>query len=39
MEAIWVATKMRSGGAYAHSTFALTVFEQEEARQKGPEGG
>ncbi|HWX49352.1 MAG TPA: carboxymuconolactone decarboxylase family protein [Roseomonas sp.] len=39
MEAIWVATEMRAGGAYAHSTLALAVFEQEEARQKGPSGG
>jgi len=39
MEAIWVATEMRAGGAYAHSTLALTTFEEEEAKQKGPSGG
>jgi len=33
MEAIWVAAEMRGGGAYAHSTVALT--EMEEARQSG----
>ncbi|GAV34058.1 carboxymuconolactone decarboxylase family protein [Roseomonas sp. TAS13] len=39
MEAIWVATEMRAGGAYAHSILALTTFEEEEAKQKGPSGG
>ncbi len=29
MEAIWVATEMRAGGAYAHSTLAIAVFEDE----------
>lgn len=28
MEAIWVATEMRAGGAYAHSTLALGVMEE-----------
>lgn len=27
MEAIWVAAEMRAGGAYAHSTLALTAME------------
>ncbi len=31
MEAIWVAAEMRAGGAFAHSTVALT--EMEEVRQ------
>ncbi len=26
MEAIWVAAEMRAGGAYAHSTIALTAI-------------
>ncbi|MDT8278659.1 carboxymuconolactone decarboxylase family protein [Roseomonas mucosa] len=39
MEAIWVATEMRAGGAYAHSTLALATLEEEEAKQKGPSGG
>lgn len=26
MEAIWVAAEMRAGGAYAHSTLALTAL-------------
>jgi AhpD family alkylhydroperoxidase len=38
MEAIWVATEMRAGGAYAHSTLALSVFEREEARRQAPAG-
>ena len=25
MEAIWVAAEMQAGGAYAHSTLALTL--------------
>ena len=35
MEAIWVATEIRAGGAYAHSALAIDVFEEEQARQKG----
>jgi AhpD family alkylhydroperoxidase len=27
MEAIWVAAEMRAGGAYAHSTLALSAME------------
>jgi AhpD family alkylhydroperoxidase len=33
MEAIWVAAEMRAGGAFAHSTIALT--EINEAQQQG----
>jgi AhpD family alkylhydroperoxidase len=29
MEAVWVAAEMRAGGAYAHSTLALTAMEHE----------
>jgi AhpD family alkylhydroperoxidase len=28
MEAIWVAAEMRAGGAYAHSTLAITEMEK-----------
>lgn len=28
MEAIWVASEMRAGGAYAHSTLALATIEE-----------
>jgi AhpD family alkylhydroperoxidase len=31
MEAIWVASEMRAGGAYAHSTLALHALEIEAA--------
>jgi AhpD family alkylhydroperoxidase len=27
MEAVWVAAEMRAGGAYAHSTLALSAME------------
>lgn len=27
MEAVWVASEMRAGGAYAHSTIALNAME------------
>ena len=33
MEAIWVATEIRAGGAYAHSALAIDVFEEAEARK------
>jgi AhpD family alkylhydroperoxidase len=37
MEAIWVAAEMRAGGAYAHSTIALTVMDEtHEAQTKSP---
>lgn len=39
MEAIWVATEMRAGGAYAHSTLALAVIEQEAEKQRKPSAG
>ncbi len=32
MEAIWVATEMRAGGAYAHSALAIATFEEEQAK-------
>ncbi len=32
MEAIWVAAEMRAGGAYAHSTLAIDVMHQHEAK-------
>jgi AhpD family alkylhydroperoxidase len=33
MEAIWVATEMRAGGAYAHSTLMLTTLTEEKERR------
>jgi len=30
MEAIWVAAEMRAGGAYAHSTVALTALAETQ---------
>jgi AhpD family alkylhydroperoxidase len=33
MEAIWVATEMRAGGAYAHSTLALDTIAHVEAEK------
>lgn len=30
MEAIWVAAEMRAGGAYAHSSLALAVLDEEQ---------
>ena len=33
MEAIWVATEMRAGGAYAHSALALDTIDQVSKRQ------
>ena len=35
MEAIWVASEMRAGGAYAHSALALDTIEQ--ATHKPPD--
>jgi AhpD family alkylhydroperoxidase len=35
MEAIWVATEMRAGGAYAHSTLMLTTLTEEEEKRHG----
>lgn len=29
MEAIWVAAEMRAGGAFAHSTIALTTMQEQ----------
>jgi AhpD family alkylhydroperoxidase len=34
MEAIWVAAEMRSGAAYAHSTYALRTLEEHEQRER-----
>ncbi|HET7358088.1 MAG TPA: carboxymuconolactone decarboxylase family protein [Nocardioidaceae bacterium] len=34
MEAIWVASEMRAGGAYAHSTLALSAMEHARSRQE-----
>jgi AhpD family alkylhydroperoxidase len=34
MEAIWVASEMRAGGAYAHSTLALSAMEDARPRQE-----
>lgn len=31
MEAIWVASEMRAGGAYAHSALALDVLDHQHA--------
>ena len=31
MEAIWVATEMRAGGAYAHSAIALATLDEHDA--------
>ncbi len=38
MEAIWVATEMRAGGAYAHSALALRAIEKirSQARDSEP---
>lgn len=35
MEAIWVASEMRAGGAYAHSLLAIDTMNQVAARQAG----
>jgi AhpD family alkylhydroperoxidase len=32
MEAIWVASEMRAGAAFAHAAIALTAMEQEATR-------
>jgi AhpD family alkylhydroperoxidase len=32
MEAIWVASEMRAGGAYAHSNLMLATLAEEEKR-------
>lgn len=38
MEAIWVATGIKAGGAHAHSTLAIEVFDDEAAndQKSGP---
>lgn len=35
MEAIWVATEMRAGGAYAHSILALDTITQVQSQKTG----
>lgn len=35
MEAIWVASEMRAGGAFAHSTVMLTTLSEEDEKRKG----
>jgi AhpD family alkylhydroperoxidase len=35
MEAIWVATEMRAGGAYAHSILALDTITQAQSQKAG----
>ena len=35
MEAIWVATEMRAGGAYAHSAIARDTMERATNQQGG----
>ncbi len=35
MEAIWVASEMRAGGAYAHSNLASDTMKRVEARRGG----
>jgi AhpD family alkylhydroperoxidase len=37
MEAIWVAAEMRAGGAYAHSTLALSVLDGSIPKDKPSE--
>ncbi|TAL82431.1 MAG: carboxymuconolactone decarboxylase family protein [Rhodanobacter sp.] len=34
MEAIWVASEMRAGAAYAHATLALDVMQQVHAKAR-----
>lgn len=34
MEAIWVATEMRAGGAYAHSALAVATLDGESSQKK-----
>lgn len=35
MEAIWVASEMRAGGAYAHAAIALDEMEKQRQNDKG----
>jgi AhpD family alkylhydroperoxidase len=35
MEAIWVASEMRAGGAYAHSNLAIDTMNRVEAKRGG----
>ncbi|MGH8229700.1 MAG: carboxymuconolactone decarboxylase family protein [Steroidobacteraceae bacterium] len=36
MEAIWVAAEMRAGGAFAHSTIALTTMQEHQGHEPRP---
>ncbi len=38
MEAIWVAAEIRAGGAYTHSTLAITAMDQVQDQHKDHEG-
>lgn len=39
MEAIWVASEMRAGGAYAHSLIALSQMQESGAHPPASRGG
>ena len=39
MEAIWVASEMRAGGAYAHSLLALDTIAELHSHESGREAG
>jgi AhpD family alkylhydroperoxidase len=39
MEAIWVASEMRAGAAYAHSALMLATLSEEEEKQKSAPAG
>lgn len=39
MEAIWVASEMRAGGAYAHSNLMLDALNEAQAKQSAASGG
>lgn len=34
MEAVWVAAEMRAGGAYAHSTLAMSAIEHSHPKKQ-----
>lgn len=36
MEAIWVASEMRAGAAYAHSTVSIAAMDEVEVRDRRP---
>jgi AhpD family alkylhydroperoxidase len=39
MEAVWVASEMRAGAAYAHAALMLAAIGEEEARTQGRSQG